>query len=216
MGETAEYVCQVCREKKTCVVHPMQPTFRPTICDECETRLQREAKRKETLGRVMRVIPYPTWDHRLGNADTMRLVRCAAEGMTSLYIFGDTGAGKTRALCQASTRAMFGGHSLAWRNCAAWCDQLAALAGHSMLELDLEKKAAAGADILVLDDLGKGKATERVASTIFDIVDRCIRSGTLLWITTNKTPEALERQFGDEYGAPLVRRIVEVCAVVAV
>jgi len=111
---------------------------------------------------------------------------------------------------------MFGGNSIAWRNCAEWCDRLAALAGHSMMELDLEKKAAAGADILVLDDLGKGKATERVAATYFDVIDRCIREGTLLWITTNRTPQQLETQFGEEYGAPMVRRIVEVVSPVEV
>lgn len=216
MTERSEFRCLVCGGVKGCEVHPQQPNFRPTICEECEAKREADRRRAKTLSRICRTLPYPSWDPKLGVTPTLAKVKAAARSMTSLYVIGDTGSGKTRAICQAASAKMWDGISVQWRNCAEWSDRLAALAGSSMTDLEREKAAAVSADILILDDLGKGKATERVAATYFDIIDRCIREGTLLWITTNRTPMQLESQFGLEYGAPMVRRIVEVVTAVEV
>lgn len=214
--EQAEFKCAVCGAMKPYERDFRFPDFKPSLCGECEEQAEKFLRRERIRIRISRTLPYTSWDTGLGIQSTLSKVMGAAAALGSLYVMGDTGVGKTRALCQAATKKMWAGISLQWRNCCEWGDRLSALAGESMLSLEREKAVAVSADILVLDDMGKGKHTERVAATYFDVVDRAIREGTLLWITSNKTFQQLEAVFGDEYGAPLVRRVAEVSTVVEV
>jgi len=186
-------------------------------CDKChqesearERRIQREQSFKRCA------IPYRDWDQNIGNGVLLaKIVDAMTPSVTGLYLIGDTGAGKSRCLSQyirvseESFETTF-----VWRNCAEWSDRFSFLSGESMRELMREKEEALAGNVLVLDDFGKGKVTERVAACYFDVVDRCVRFKRHLWISTNKTPGQLEEQFGVEYGPAIVRRVTETCKLV--
>lgn len=211
--------CRICGGEIVYEVSRAFPSSRPHICDACDSKSKAaEAKSRAAVREAasLSCIPYHIWDHALGNGNALRLVTQAAAGGSGLYILGDTGAGKTRAVAQAAIRATRAGFRIAWRNCGEWFDSLSALASEKMGAFNAEKAAALTADVLILDDLGKGKISERLAAALFDVVDRSIREGVRLWITSNHTLEGLDAKLGPEYGPPTIRRIVERCVLVEV
>lgn len=65
------------------------------------------------------------------------------------------------------------------------------------------------ADVLLLDDLGKGKPTPRAVEAMEDLVEeRTSRKRPIIW-TANAGGEWLAEHFGADSGPPIVRRLAE-------
>lgn len=65
-------------------------------------------------------------------------------------------------------------------------------------------------DVLIIDDIGKARLTDRVESDLFDIVDHRYSEEKPMCFTTQFTGEPLRNRFGcKETGAAIVRRIIE-------
>ena len=72
-------------------------------------------------------------------------------------------------------------------------------------------RACISADVLLLDDLGKGSATPRVIESIEDLIeDRTANKRPIIW-TSNAGGDWLEEFFGPDSGPPIVRRLSEFC-----
>jgi len=74
--------------------------------------------------------------------------------------------------------------------------------------------------ILVLDDLGAEKLTERSLECTYSIISERLRLGGVVIATTNYSPHkeenSLVEKYGDEYGDRIVGRLREACALVPV
>jgi len=67
-------------------------------------------------------------------------------------------------------------------------------------------------DLLVIDDLGKSKITERVAEGLFGVIDKIMQQRGQLVITSNLIGEHLIKRFDDQILATaLLARIREYC-----
>ena len=81
--------------------------------------------------------------------------------------------------------------------------------GDSAEDADEFLDKARNKEILFLDDVGKEKFTERVASQFYDLIEhRTANMLTTVW-TTNMSPSELKERLGDDKGGPTIRRLKE-------
>lgn len=69
-------------------------------------------------------------------------------------------------------------------------------------------------DIVIFDDLGKLKLTDRVESEMFGVIDQRIAQEKPILATTNDTGETLASRSNDHRGPALVRRLREFCQLI--
>jgi len=124
-----------------------------------------------------------------------------------LLAFGETGTGKTRSvflllkrLCQEGKRPLVFtpiefSHAVA--------EHMRGSGGRAWIESLSER------DLLVFDDLGKGKLTDRVESELFGLIDKRIANMLPTIITTNLTGDTMEGVMTKDRAIPLVRRFRE-------
>lgn len=135
----------------------------------------------------------------------------ASAGGRGLGLWGSTGQGKTRAMFQILRRHHFAGLSCF----AIQSTKLAKAAIDAVAENDVRAKNEARwllrkcrqVYLLFIDDLGKERATPRVAAEIHEIWEyRTSHQLPILW-TCERDGEWLAFQLGETYGDGLIRRI---------
>lgn len=179
------------------------------VCDarECveEDKRQLEAKElEEHLKKAAATVPavIAQTDRKLlpsEKARTLTLWRpWDKEHKSSLYLCGPSRTGKSRVMAQIAITV-----AAKWRVQPVWCDawmleDLIQAKPHKLLE-------AASQKLLCIDDLGKEKMTEKMASAIFKVIDfRCSNNFTTL-ITSNWTPTVMAERFHDTTIADAVK-----------
>lgn len=76
-------------------------------------------------------------------------------------------------------------------------------------ELDVIE-ALTNVDLLIIDDLGKEKASDNTSTVLYQIINRLYEDEKPLIITTNYTSDALISRLGEK-GEAIVSRITEMC-----
>lgn len=71
-------------------------------------------------------------------------------------------------------------------------------------------EALTNVDLLVIDDLGKEKASDNTSTVLYQIINRLYEDERPLVITTNYTSDVLAKRLG-ERGEAIVSRITEMC-----
>ena len=69
--------------------------------------------------------------------------------------------------------------------------------------------------MVLLDDLGKEKLTERVECEPFNLIEERSQHLRPIIVTTNTTGDTLESRFDDDRAGPFLRRVREFCEPVA-
>ena len=194
----------------------------PSVCDDCAPALHAQAEQvsqQTTLASTQAdLVPFQDWDDRKGNLLTMNTIAAAIrqQGDTGVLIHGDTGKGKTRALCVQALAHLAAGDQVRWREATQVGDRFSVLEGSAPQQMDAYKGSFLTYPILCLDDFGKGKMTEHRQACWFDVFDRLVKAGTVqVWVTTNKTPDQLTTWLGD-YGRTIMQRISDLCSWVEV
>lgn len=138
---------------------------------------------------------------------------------TGVLLYGPSGRGKTfqaSLLVQASIRVALerdpfttsAGH-FQWHNAASLFEQL-----RSQMRKDdatrITVAQLANAPVLVLDDLGAERPTDWVRERLYDIVNTRYEAQRSVLVTTNLTPEQMERSLG----ARIAGRLIEMCRVI--
>lgn len=128
-------------------------------------------------------------------------------------LFGDTRRGKTRGATQMLKKAHYSGFVCSWVDSDTFASEcVAALRG------DTERhfyKDMLSPQILLLDDLGKSKLTQRVTEGFFQVIDKRSRALKTTIITTNETGESLANRCEDkELAEAAIRRLKEFCRIV--
>lgn len=137
----------------------------------------------------------------------------------NLYIVGDTDAGKThaatalvKAYIDAHVREAFGGHLICNRaariiNVPDLMSEWKATYDGSGTEEDVTRRYG-DADLLVLDDMGKGAPTAWALERLFQIVNRRYDNLRPTVVTTQYEPPALGRRLAETGDRETARAIV--------
>ena len=189
----------------------------PTGCTACaDLPLPKESRAR----RFDREVPVDYADTDPAHRGLHPLLVTAAQawrvdGGKGLGFSGPSGHGKTRLLCLALRRAEEAGASIAF--CSAL--KLAALASDQFHDEARRRDTAEqrlrylfGCRVLLLDDLGKEKLTERTASVLTGLIEEhTSKCRPLLWSSQYNSAELIAR-LGDDRGKAIVRRLREFTA----
>ena len=186
------------------------------FCEECIVELEKisairrdQLRREEWLEKAEIPADFLEWDKNKGNNQLARQIRDNAD--KCLFVCGRNDACKTRAaainlklqITQNDKRCRF----IRWSDLAIGYARVCKTASeNSKFYID----QFLNYDVLLIDDIGKRRITETAGEMLYDIVD-LVYSGekkTKLWITSNKTLEALSECFENlDLGDAVVSRL---------
>ncbi len=198
--------------------------FKPLFCDACieiHRAKEDEEKARDRLGarreawREMCPSAYRKTDLThpgLSKAVREALDRWHPKTGRSLGLCGPTGMGKTRLSFSRLENLYMEG----WDVFFISSKKLERMVHWKFSDDHLEKSEAQGISlrvrtcrILLLDDLGKEKFTERVAGEAYDLVEhRTSNDMPIIW-TCNVGMKTLKERLGEEHGDATVRRLLE-------
>lgn len=137
-----------------------------------------------------------------------------SDPVRSMYIWGDVGVGKTYRACAIALRAMGDGKSARVTTETDLLTRIRATYGTRESELDV-LTAYRTSDVVVLDDLGKGRMTDFALSTLYDIIDHRYGHGRTTVVTSNYSLSGLGSKIAQcsdrETAMALVSRIRGLC-----
>ena len=134
-------------------------------------------------------------------------------GPQGLILKGSTGSGKTRCMFRLM-RAYFTRNprlSIVAMTAGEFDRQARDAAGNLTLSKWFDRLA--GADVLFIDDLGKGKWTAATAGQFWEAVDARTKREKAIFLTTNCSGDTLVESIGlaKDIAEPLLRRLRESC-----
>lgn len=193
--------------------------FTPQWCDECVTILtaERDEHEKQTrhnarVESFLSSVP-PVYHHTDPERINANLAQVAGQyryGSKGLGLMGRSGEGKTRAAFLVAMRMVAEGRKVYW---IAATDLAAAAANLFADDPEVKNRSnekirrAMTAEVLVLDDLGKGKFTDRSESMLYDLFET--RTGNLrptIW-TSNSNAKQLHAMMSPDRADALIRRM---------
>ena len=131
-------------------------------------------------------------------------------GPRGLLLYGPTGAGKSRIAWEVCKREILDGRAFR-------CLTALSLSRYPSLLMAGDDAAGKFADelcrvkLLLLDDVFKAKATERVEELIFNVVDERMEWELPVIVTINDSGSTLETRLSADRGPALLRRMRESC-----
>lgn len=190
------------------------------LCDTCSDRLEAEEEQRETaekfrdrlsasqLPRALHGFEFREMIVTDGRKPAIEAARAWASESEAkgLCLFGGVGAGKTRCAATATWQRLKRAH-VTWVSMPILIAQLGAAFSDAARREAIGVLTGTGA--LVLDDLDKIKPSEWAVTQVFAALDKRIQAGAPLLVTTNKTPT----QLGEQFGEPVMSRIVGYCRV---
>ena len=202
--------------------------FTPNNCDACteiailkgeqEVYRRREDARKLRFGQMVPPIYLETDKTRL-QADLLRIVDSWEYNPTGIGFVGTSGKGKTRAAVLLLDRLdrekkltfFLSATDLALNSANQFADNhTTRLVATSILTL------CRTSQVLLLDDLGKGRMTDRAESELYDLLEyRTSHRVPTIW-TSNSDARGLHAMFSRDRGDAIIRRLAEFSTVVKV
>jgi DNA replication protein DnaC len=198
--------------------------FAPSICAPCSVLLQarerdkaqaeKQRKKLEHWKSICPTIYLETDEARLPKAQWDQARAWDWRTGKSLLLHGVTGKSKTRIAWLALKRYFEHDDSseetsIVALTAAEFSRQSSDNAANGKSQSWADNLIAVGC--LFIDDLGKGRMTDRNESDLFDILDRRFAFKRPNIITTNTVGEELEKRLDPDRGAPFVRRLREFC-----
>ena len=191
----------------------------PTHCDACSAVLDAEHRTDQQDERQQRFLAawadicpplYRDTDPARLPKKQLAKVMSWTYGPRGLLLHGSTGKGKTRCAYQLLHRLHFEEHR---RIIAMTATSFSHYCGARFGNQTGEKwiRELSQAEVFFLDDLGKGRLTERAEAELFGLIEARIADCLPLILTTNATGASLVEQLSPDRGEPLVRRLREFC-----
>jgi DNA replication protein DnaC len=224
MQITSEHHIAICKRCANTFEYPPvqyngKELFTPQWCDECVTILtkerdqqDRESRQNARVASFLESVPpvYHNTDPERIHANLAQTAAAYRYGAKGIGFMGKSGEGKTRAAFLVAMRMVAEGRKVYWITAT----DLAAAAANLFAD-DPEVKSRSNekirrsmtAEVLVLDDLGKGKFTDRSESMLYDLFET--RTGNLrptIW-TSNSNAKQLHGMMSPDRADALIRRM---------
>lgn len=165
----------------------------PPAPETPQEKAAREAARREVYQARWRAQVPPMYATATrSDLDQLQAVHWPSDSL-NLVLAGPVGTGKTHAAYAIGNDLAAGGH---WVQAATVVDLLAAHRPEGNPRL---VQAARECQVLILDDLGAGKASEFAMETLTALLDLRIREGRRTVVTTNDTEAELEKAWGGRF-----------------
>lgn len=130
-------------------------------------------------------------------------------GSKGLLIHGPTRTGKTRAVWMLLREQFNRRNGFIWMTAADFCERSSDAAGKG--ESSEFTDSLLLPSILFIDDVGKGRMTERNAGAFFNVLDKRFNNRKPVIMTMNMSGAELEKRFDGDMAKPLLSRIQEFC-----
>ena len=137
-------------------------------------------------------------------------------GPKGLLLAGPTERGKTTLAWRLLKRMFDEGRSIAAYDSTEFSRKVAKLYADSPSQAVDWIESLIAVDVLLLDDLGKGRMTDRVESELFGVVEGRSKHMRPIIVTTNMTGGELSSAMSSDRGEPLMRRFRNYCEIVVV
>jgi DNA replication protein DnaC len=190
-----------------------------SLCDECAEKAQRDyekemarAEQESRLLAFQSLCPplYQDTDPALIYAPYVQAVESWEYGPQGLILVGPAGKGKSRAAWMLIKRWMLEGKRC-YGTTATQLAKAAADQWHSRVEernkAEFVIQECRGAGILLIDDLGKQKFTERAELELFDILEYRTSHKKPTIATSNADGKTFRQMLSEDRGEPILRRL---------
>ena len=176
--------------------------------DELEAFNADKARREKSLSRIPKLF-ISTDRNKLPRPEKLDEALKWKFGEKGLLLHGPSGCGKTRIIWEIAKREIGAGRSV--RNLNAYeltkypsmvMDGSAIAFGEDLVNVDL----------LILDDVFKAKATERIEELLFSVVDERGAWERPCLVSLNDTGETLRERLSSDRGPALIRRFRDYCS----
>lgn len=138
-----------------------------------------------------------------------------AKDARGLFFFGGVGVGKTTAAWIALKKSVFSGLYVEAIESSEFSQKVAALYSRDCAEAYDWIQKLIKTDVLLIDDLGKGKLTERVEESLFSVINGRMMHLRPTIITSNHDKDSFLKQWSPERGLAILRRIKETSIMVS-
>lgn len=222
--------CRICGESLGVVVPPEDSPHRhrieemarnSAVHDECLTRARAKAEADE----IVRVLEARMEAfHRFCPSEFRKPLDPQAKGYQSrrfaavmdwkfgavgLLLVGPSGHCKTRFCWQLLWREFQAGRNVFGITHAEFRSKITALASGDQVAANKWLNQLAGFDILLLDDLGKGRVTPAAEEGLFNLLDKRVSECRPVLLTMNTDLDGFAQKCSEEYRGPIIRRITE-------
>lgn len=215
---TVTWECAFCGKQGTTQVSSAFPDLKPNICADCDRKREAEQDAARRVEWFAENFPFTVYIADRGDRGVFNQVMQAVNSSHGVFITGDTGRTKTRSVCHFARHAYLTGEAdVKFMPCPkAGLDYVALLGDSTHAGKVFIESMADFKGILILDDFGKGKITERVSEMWFMVVDARLTSNRKTWFTCRYPLEQLAKRFDQEYSRDIMRRIADLCELVEV
>lgn len=185
-----------------------------------KTRAEKKMKQAQKilsqsgLGRRFQERTFANFQQTKGNEQALQMAQKFVQDFpdTKGIIFsGPVGVGKTHLAAAIMNQLTYDMHDVMFGDMADIISRLKQTFGDYShgTELDI-LNALTGADLLIIDDMGKEKASDYASTIMFQIVNRIYEDKKPIIITTNYTSRAFMERLGEK-GEAIVSRLSEMC-----
>lgn len=217
-NSTSEPKCPICNKDKprVKVKHPFKDEITEVVAAcPCEIKeieefkkLQKMRERKRQIERILKMsselenireFTFDNYKVRSGNEIVINEVKKAVDNFENnngmgLFIFGESGNGKTHATAAGGNELIKRGYSVIFLTEKDLLSRLKATNNYNNHETFSDVMGAAiGADLLIWDDfLSSTRLTGEEKDWIFQIINGRERAKRPIWYTSNLTPEEFQ------------------------
>lgn len=132
--------------------------------------------------------------------------------MPGIYLWGNVGVGKTMMLGYVATAMVRRQVRVRWLNVAELLTHLRSGFNSRTYKRATERlEPAEAGEVLVLNDLDKGLATDREIQPLYVAIEEWGNSGNPILVSANRHLDHLAVDFGERFGAPIASRLVGAC-----
>ena len=203
-------------------------TLKPRVCAACapavEARLDAEVRQAEAdqvqaerLARWETICPPLYRDTDPARLPGRLVAAAAAWSFSSLGLafVGPSGRGKTRAMMLVGRRmVMDEGRTFAFVAASTFSHEVSRRAGSGTPgDLDNYLHWLCRVHVLFLDDVGKGRLTDRVEAEFYHVIEQRTAHCRPILFTANARAADLQAGMSEDRGEPIVRRLREFCRV---
>lgn len=138
-----------------------------------------------------------------------KIIKWKLEDPLGMVVFGSTGLGKTRVMWLLLKRLFDEGATVMAFSASDFADKVQVEWG--LYNGPQWLATVEGSNVVLLDDWDKMVLTERVQSSLFNLIEKRVSMGRKILITSNTTSADYQERFRNSVGAALLRRVKEFC-----